>query len=302
MAEPHSFRFGAYEALSVPAGTFRLDGGAMFGVVPKVLWSRERAADEKNRIELATRCLLLRGHGRTILVDGGIGDKDDARFREIYGVERRTSVADVLRDVLKLDPASVTDVVATHLHFDHAGGLTRRGASGVELAFPNANVYVQASHLRWAAAPPPKERASFIPDNVLPIAGSARLRALDGDETVAPGVGVSVKRGHTTGFQVIEVAGDGREKLVFLSDLVPTASHLKLPYVMGYDNLPVVTLEEKRELFERAARHGDTLFFEHDPRVVACRLRKADDAVSYAPVDALLERGSAGGQGEVGSP
>lgn len=292
MSRIERFRFGAYEAVAVPMGTFRLDGGAMFGVVPKTLWSREQPADEKNRIRLALRCLLLVGHGRTILVDGGIGDKhatspSPSKFGEIYAVEDAPSAADALKLRAGLDPDSVTDVIATHLHFDHAGGLTRRTAGGVELSFPNANVFVQASHLAWAQSPPPKERASFLPENVGPIADSPRLRLLSGPETVAPGVTVAVMAGHTTGFQVIEVRGDGAEKLVFLSDLVPTASHLKLPYVMGYDNQPIVTQEEKRLLFARAAANGDTLFFEHDPNVIACRLRAEADR--YAPVDVLSE-------------
>jgi glyoxylase-like metal-dependent hydrolase (beta-lactamase superfamily II) len=255
-----------------------------------VLWEKEQPADERNRIRLALRCLLLVGNGRTILVDGGIGDKhasarDGSKFGEIYAVEDAPCAADAIRARAKLDPASVTDVIATHLHFDHAGGLTRFAAGSVDLSFPNANVFVQASHLAWAQSPPPKERASFLPENVDPIASSSRLRLLSGPETVAPGVSVSVKQGHTTGFQIVEVRGDGGEKLVFLSDLVPTASHLKLPFVMGYDNQPIVTLEEKRALFALAARNGDTLFFEHDPRVVACRLRAEGDR--YAPVDVL---------------
>lgn len=295
MTLSRTFQVGGLRCHTLEGGMQRLDGGAMFGVVPKVLWNREQPADEKNRIRLALRCLLLVGHGRTILVDGGIGDKHasaaapPSKFGEIYAIEDAPSAAEALRLRAGLDPAAVTDVIATHLHFDHAGGLTRRAADGVDLSFPNANVFVQSAHMAWAQSPPPKERASFLPENVDPIAGSPRLRLLAGPETVAPGVTVAVKAGHTTGFQVIEVRGDGAEKLVFLSDLVPTASHLKLPYVMGYDNQPIVTQEEKRDLFARAARNGDTLFFEHDPSVIACRLSAEAGGERYAPIDVLRE-------------
>jgi glyoxylase-like metal-dependent hydrolase (beta-lactamase superfamily II) len=249
---------------SVLTGTFRLDGGAMFGSVPRALWASKAPPDAENRIELATRSLWLeeRGGGRRVLVDAGNGEVLGERERAMFAVGA-------------LDPsrwgvpaAAVTDVVLTHLHFDHAGGSVRRGASGAfEPAFPRARVHVQRENLDNARAPTERERASYLRQVVEPIE-RADLRLHEGDGEVLPAVRALVVHGHTRGLQAL-VIGSGRGAVAYPSDLIPTASHLHLPWIMGYDRCAETTLEEKRRFLERAAAERWIVVFEHDPAIAA---------------------------------
>ena len=253
-----------YQIDLVEAGRLRLDGGAMFGIVPRPLWERRIAPDDRNRIPLAMRCLLLRGHGRVVLVDTGLGHKTDAKFDDIYGVDRGHSTLEGSLAALGVAPDDVTDVVLTHLHFDHAGGATQRTDGGdLALTFPGATHHVQRAHWAWAHESP-RERASFLAENLDPLEASGQLALRDGDDAPFPGVSLHVVDGHTRGQQLVRVS-DGERSLLHAADLVPTAAHVPLLWVMAYDVEPLATIAEKERLLRRAADEGWTLVFEHDP-------------------------------------
>ena len=242
------------------AGSLWLDGGAMFGVVPRTLWSRRTVADERNRIQLAMRCLLIETPSATVLVDTGLGNKEDARFLDIYGVSNAgepTRLEDSLRD-LGVEPQQVDIVVSTHLHFDHAGGNTVRRPDGrIEPAFPNAMYAIQRGEWEYAQLDNERVQASYVADNFMPLEADGRIRWLDVErETIVPGVEVVRTPGHTPFHQSVLVA-----------DLVPTVAHLPLPWIMGYDVEPLTTLESKRHWIGRAVAEGWLLGFEHDPAV-----------------------------------
>lgn len=259
-----------YQIDTVDAGTVWLDGGAMFGIVPRTLWERRIAPDDRNRIPLATRCLLLRGHGRTILVDTGCGDKGDERFNEIYGIDPTAPTLTDALAALGVTPADVSDVVLTHLHFDHVGGATRREGDELVLTFPNATHHVQRSHWDWAAESP-REGASFLAENLDPLAASGQLALVDGDMLGLTNLAVHVVNGHTRGQQLVRVT-DGEHSLLFAGDLVPTAAHVPDLWIMAYDVEPLATLREKREILGRAAAGGWTLVFEHDAETASARV------------------------------
>lgn len=247
---------------------FRLDGGAMFGVVPKTLWSRTFPADEHNRIGLVCRVLLLEGDGRVVLVDGGMGESWSAREREIYGLEDGFGLDAALATVGRT-PAEVTDVVLTHLHFDHAGGITRADGS---LRFPQATHHLQAAHLAWARNPTPKDAGSFRPHTLAGIA-TARLRLLEGPGEVLPGIEATLSSAHTEALQVLTITTPSGP-VVFAADLVPTRAHVHAPWIMAYDNHPIGMLVEKSALFDRLAATKARLVLEHDPEVEAVTLRR----------------------------
>jgi len=252
------------------AGSLWLDGGAMFGVVPKTLWSRRTPADERNRIQLAMRCLLIETPSATVLVDTGLGNKDDARFHDIYGVSNEgdpTLLETSLRE-LGVAPEQVDIVVNTHLHFDHAGGNTVRRPDGrIEPAFPNAVYAIQRGEWDYARLDNERVQASYVAANFMPLEADGRIRWLDGErETVVPGIEVIRTPGHTPYHQsVLITVGDRR--LFYLADLVPTVAHLPLPWIMGYDVEPLTTLESKRRLIGQAVAEEWLLGFEHDPSV-----------------------------------
>ena len=266
---------GGYRLDPVHAGVLGLDGGAMFGIVPKALWARKSPADDRNRIPLAMRCLLLRGHGRTVLIDDGLGDKYDDKFAGIFAVDR--SEHDLLPSLAALGvaPEDVTDVVLTHLHFDHCGGSTRRGEDGaLTTTFPNATYHVQRRHWAWAHESP-REGASFLTENLEPLAASGQLQLLDPGDAPLPGMELLVVDGHTRGQHLPLLLGDGGP-LLFAADLVPTAAHVPLLWIMAYDVAPLDTLTEKERILGRAAEEGWTLFFEHDPSTATARVERTD--------------------------
>ena len=260
---------------ALSTGRFRLDGGAMFGNVPKVLWSRKHAADDKNRIELELRVLLAEGHGRRVLVDTGTGNQWDAKEQAIFDVAAgdEPGVCSALR-AAGVDPADITDVVITHLHFDHAGGVTRHGSDGPVLTFPKARHHVQRTNMETASAPNEREKASYLVRTVGPLSG-ADLHLVDGGEEILPGVFVEPSDGHTTGLQTVRVgAGDGA--VVFVADMFPTAAHVPPAWTMGYDLCPRTLMKEKRAILERAVRSGWALVLEHDPFRDAVRVMEKD--------------------------
>jgi glyoxylase-like metal-dependent hydrolase (beta-lactamase superfamily II) len=263
-------RFGSYEVFAVEADAFRLDGGAMFGVVPRTLWEKTNAPDEKNRVRMTTRVMVIRGGGRLAIVDTGIGDKEGAKFREIYAMEQGGGVVSALA-ARGIAPEDVTDVIPSHLHFDHAGGGTRRDGDRVVPTFPRATYHIQRTQLAQARHPNDRDRASFFPENFEPLAREGVLREYDPDAEILPGVFARVTNGHTPGHQMIEVDA-GETCAVFIGETAPFTSHLPVPYVMGYDLLPVVTMEEKKRWFPSWAERGAVLVFDHDAFTAAARI------------------------------
>lgn len=262
-----------YQIDAVDAGRLRLDGGAMFGIVPRPLWERHIVPDEANRIPLAMRCLLVRGHGRTILVDTGLGHKADARFEAIYGVDHAHSTLVGSLAALRVAPGDVTDVILTHLHFDHGGGATVRHADGrLGLTFPDARHHVQRRHWEWAHTSV-REAASFLSENLDPLEASGRLVLSDGDASLFPGVSFVVVDGHTQAQQLPLIAGEDGA-LLFAADLVPTAAHVPLLWIMAYDVEPLATVREKEAVLGRAAAEGWWIVFEHDTETACARIAR----------------------------
>jgi len=271
-------RVGRYEIASVVDAWFALDGGAVFGVVPRPLWERKIAPDSRNRIRLACRCLVAvdRDAGRVVLVDDGIGDKWDAKRADIYAIDRSEGGLDAGLARLGLGRHAVTDVVLTHLQFDHAGGTTRRGEGGrLELSFPRATHHVQRRSWQLAHAPSEKDARSFRAEDFELLHSSNQLHLVEGDARLFPDVEIIASEGHTPGQQLPRFHGDGTH-VTFCGDVIPTHAHLRPSWVMAYDALPVTTYEEKKVLMAEALEDDGVLVFEHDPLMAACRLREED--------------------------
>ena len=276
---------GRYTVHQVREGSIALDGGAMFGVVPRPLWERALAPDARNRVELALRCMLVVDGDRRILVDDGAGTRWDGKHRDMYGVGEASQLdAELSRAGVSRD--DVTDVVLTHLHFDHAGGTTRLEAGEPRLSFPNATYHLQRRHWKWAHQPSDKDRGSFRAQDFALLENSGRLHLLEGDTELYPGVHLFVSEGHTVGLQLVRVEGEA-STLVFCGDLVPTTAHLRPSWVMAYDLYPVTIIEEKRQLLAQAVEDGWTLFMEHDPKVAACTVK--DDGAGNVVVDRVVD-------------
>ncbi len=272
-------KLGAFEIYPVTDGRFRLDGGAMFGVVPKVLWEKCCAADELNRVPLSLTCLLIRAHGKNILVDTGLGSKEDGKFQRMFAVDRTPALLDSLKR-LGLGREDIHMVINTHLHFDHAGGNTMREADGtITPTFPKARYVTQQGEFEDAARANERTKASYRRDNFTPIAHVNQWEFLQGDTELLPGITAIVTTGHTRYHQGVKIESEGKVAF-FLGDLIPTVSHLPLPYIMGYDLFPVQTLETKRWVLDRAFEEKWLLLFEHDPLIQAGVVRK-DQAGRY---------------------
>ncbi len=276
-------RFGRFNVTAVEAGRFGLDGGAMFGVVPKPLWSRGTQADESNRIDLATRLMVVEDTTATgkrrILVDTGIGDKFPEKQKSQFKI---TQPAGGVREALTtagVDPDSITDVILTHLHFDHAGGATSERDGTYEATFPNATYHLQRRAWKWAEHPTERDSGSFRPADFQALAANGQLHLFDGPQELFPGVSLMVSEGHTVAQQLVLLDGDDDGKLLYCADVMPTRAHLKLAWVMGYDLYPLTTLEEKRMILAQGLEEDWTIFFEHDPTLTACKLAEKDGNV-----------------------
>jgi glyoxylase-like metal-dependent hydrolase (beta-lactamase superfamily II) len=245
-------------------GNFRLDGGAMHGVVPKTIWSKLASCDDLNRVEYSTRCLLVETAGRRVLIETGNGDKFSPKLKDIYGIDHDRAIGDALREV-GLEPEAIDFVVMSHLHFDHSGGTTRQGAAGaLEPVFRRARHVVQAREWQDATHPHERNRASYLAENILPMKDSGLLEIVDGETEIAPGVRVIPTPGHTAGHQSVLLGQLGGPRAIFLGDVVPTAVHTRLPFVMGYDLDPARTVETKRAIFERAIAEDWLVLWGHD--------------------------------------
>jgi len=264
-------KIGPYNLHAIETGEFALDGGAMFGIIPKVLWEKKIPADEKNRITLRLRALLISGDGKNILVDDGIGTKDDDKFANIYKVDHSRFTLESSLSKYNLTCGDITDVILTHFHFDHAGGSTKLDKSGkIVPAFPNATYHIQRRNLEWAKDPSEKDHASFTRANFEPLIEAGILRELDGPCTLFPGIEIVVVEGHTEAQQLVKIS-DGKTTLLYCGDLIPTSAHVPTPWIMGYDNHPITTLSEKKNILEKAVSEKWILFFEHCPIMAACR-------------------------------
>lgn len=269
-----STEVGGIRIHALEAGRQWLDGGAMFGVVPRPLWAKRIAPDERNRIPLALRCLLIEAPQALVLVDTGVGNKENDKFKSIYGIDNDgdpTRLEDAIR-AAGFQPDDIDIVVSTHLHFDHAGGNTRRRSVGdIVPSFPDAEYVVQEGEFRFAHRANERVRASYLPDNYEPIEEAGLWRFVDGEAEITEGVRVIPTPGHTPFHQSVLIE-DAGETGCFLADVCPTTAHLSLPWIMGYDLEPMVTLESKRSLWEQAFRDDWLLIFEHDPVVPWGRL------------------------------
>jgi len=254
---------------------FRLDGGAMFGIIPRRLWEKTCPPDESNRIRLGINILLIKAGGLNILVETGIGDKGDELFNSIYAIERRGAITEVLKPC-GVTPEDVSIVINTHLHFDHAGGNTMRDRDGtLRPAFPNARYIVQRGALREAMEPNERTRGSYREEDFMPLAERGLFELIEGASEIVKGVEVVPVSGHTGNIQLVKVSSGG-ETALFLSDIIPTASHLRPAAVAGYDLYPLTTLEVKLRLVERAEEERWLLIFGHDPEILAGYLFSGD--------------------------
>lgn len=253
---------------AIACGNFKLDGGAMFGVVPKLLWEKTNPADANNRIEMCCRSLLVEEGNRLILIDTGMGNKQSEKFFSHYDRWGEDNLDQSLRQK-GFHRDDITDVFLTHLHFDHCGGAVIRNGNGILVpAFKNAVFWSHENHWKWATQPNPREKASFLPENILPIEESGRLKLLKGEgfllENTPLGFDIILVNGHTEK-QMLPVIKYQGKTLVYAADLIPTVGHLPIPYVMGYDTRPLMTMEEKSHFLNLAYDQDFLLFLEHDP-------------------------------------
>jgi glyoxylase-like metal-dependent hydrolase (beta-lactamase superfamily II) len=268
---------GKYKLKIITSGYFGLDGGAMFGVVPKPLWQKTNPSDERNRIRLSATHLILESSSRKIIIDTGMGNKMDDKFRNIYDIDDTHSMDKGLSKIgLKRD--DITDVFLTHLHFDHAGGSTVIENNKNVPAFPHAKYYVQKNQYDWAVNPSDKDKASYIRDNYVPLLNEGVLNFINSDEQFDDEIQFIETNGHTFAQQLIKLS-DSSNTILFCADLIPTSSHISLPYIMGYDLQPMETLNEKSKILPKALEENWKLFFGHDPEIAFCSIINTEKGI-----------------------
>jgi glyoxylase-like metal-dependent hydrolase (beta-lactamase superfamily II) len=249
---------------TIHTGFFKLDGGAMFGVVPKSLWQKTNPPDERNLCTWAMRCLLIEDGSKLILIDNGIGDKQDPKFMGHYYLHGNDSLHKSIHHA-GFSPDDITDVFLTHLHFDHCGGSVKLENGKPTLTFKNATYWSNADHWAWATVPNPREKASFLKENILPIQESGHLKFTDPEQpSPFPQFDIFYTSGHTEKMMVPMIRHKGRT-ICFVADLLPSSSHIPLPYIMAYDTRPLLSMEEKEKFLKMASDSNYILFFEHDP-------------------------------------
>ena len=265
-------KIGKYTLHIINSGYFGLDGGAMFGIIPKPLWQKTNPPDEANRIKLATRNLLLTDGKRKILIDTGNGNKWDEKSKNIYGFDFTNSLEGSLNN-LNLTPSDITDVILTHLHFDHTGGSTKIENDKLIPAFPIAKYYVQKENYEWAMNPSERDKGSYLKDSFEPLMKEGVLNFIEDQEKFDDEIEFVIINGHTFAQQLIKIS-DSSNTILYCADLFPTTSHIPLPYVMGYDLQPLVTVEEKKKVLAKAIEESWKIFFEHDPETALASVEK----------------------------
>jgi glyoxylase-like metal-dependent hydrolase (beta-lactamase superfamily II) len=268
-------KIGKYNLSAIETGYFALDGGAMFGVIPKTIWEKTNPADLRNRVKLTARCLMLSGEKRNILIDTGCGSKWDEKARYIYDFNFELFNLEKCLIDSKIKPDDITDVILTHLHFDHTGGSTKYYNGKLVPAFPNANYYVQKTNFEWAKNPCEKDRASFIKENYTPLYENGILKFIDGDFNFDEELEIINLNGHTFGQQLVKIS-DSSQTLLFNGDLFPYTAHIHIPSLPGYDLQPLITMEEKKKILNRAVEEEWKLFFEHDPDTVIATVKNTE--------------------------
>jgi len=276
-------RLGDIEILHIHSGNFYLDGGAMFGVVPKPLWEKKSPPDSRNRIRLAANSLLVRTANKNILIETGNGTKWTPKLRDIYAIDEGDPLTQNLATA-GVSPSQVDLVINTHLHFDHAGGNTKLLDDHAVPTFPNAQYIVQADEFAHAANPTERDRASYFENNFLPMRQSGQWKLISGDTEILPGISVVRIPGHNASIQAVKLTGGGRT-VFFVADLFPTRHHLPLAWIMAYDLYPLQTLETKRKWMRTIVADGWIVVFGHDPDVPAATLYERENKVAFEPVD-----------------
>ena len=270
-------KIGKYNLKIITSGYFKLDGGAMFGIIPKPLWQRTNPPDESNRIKLATRHLLLESDSKKIIIDTGMGNKWGNKLKEIYAVDESRSMEKALGEI-GLKHEDITDVILTHLHFDHTGGSTNYENEKLIPAFPNAKYHVQKQNFDWASNPSDRDKGSYLRENFIPLAKEGVLNYTNGNEKFDDEIEFIVINGHTFGQQMVKIS-DSSNTILFCGDLLPFTSHIPLPYIMGYDLQPLITLKEKKEILPKTANENWKIFFEHDPETAFVSVEKTERGI-----------------------
>lgn len=278
---------------SINTGNFKLDGGAMFGVVPKVIWNKQNPADENNLCNWSMRCMLVEQGNRLILIDNGLGDKQDEKFFGHYYLNGEDTLEKSLA-AHGFTKDDITDVILTHLHFDHCGGSIVREGDKLVPAFKHATFWSNERHWKWATQPNARERASFLKENILPIAESGQLKMIPVVEKGTtsfddvPGISIRYAFGHTDAMMLPQMEVEGKT-VVYMADLLPSPVHIPLPFVMAYDMFPLITLEEKKVFLEEALEKDYLLFFEHDPVIEMCSLQHTEKGIRPAKTGKLID-------------
>lgn len=272
-------KIGKYELIPIETGSFGLDGGAMFGIIPKPLWQMSNPPDELNRVTLNARCLLLMSNSKKILIDTGIGQQWDEKFNRIYNVEYTSNTLDNSLQNVGIRTDEITDVLLTHLHFDHTGGSTKLVDGKWIPAFPNAKYYVQKKHFDWSLNPSDRDKGSFISNRFIPLHEEGVLSFIEGEEFFDDEIQFLLINGHTFYQQMVKIS-DASKTVLYCGDLFPFTSHIPIPYVMGYDLQPLVTVEEKKKYLSKAVEEEWTLFHEHDPFSVASKIQSNEKGFS----------------------
>lgn len=276
-------KLGEIEIFSLVENRFKIDGGAMFGVVPKTIWEKLVHCDEKNRVDLDVNLLLVKTKDKNILIDTGIGDALTDRMRKIYGMEKKSNLSEGLA-MFGMKPEDIDVVVLTHLHLDHAGGVVRFNEKGEKVpAFPNAKHIVQSQEWNDALVPDERTLVTYFPENCFVLEETKLVETVDGEEEIEPGIKVIHTGGHTRGHQAILI-DTGNDKILCPGDILPTQNHLKIPYVTSADTYPMDTMKVKKEFLERCLNDGWSVAFDHDTEMKLAKLRKIDDKVEILKV------------------
>ncbi len=273
-------KINRYQLIPLETCSFKLDGGAMFGVVPKVFWEKTNPPDENNRIVLHARCLLLNSPERKILIDTGVGTNWSEKFSSIYCIDNSLFSMEKSLSQNDIHPEEITDVIITHLHFDHTGGATKLIDGKWQPSFPNATYYIQRKQYEWAMNPSLRDKASYFNERYQPLVDKNMVVFTEGNQKLTEGIELIVINGHTFAQQLVKIY-DSDTTLLYCADLLPFTSHIPLPYIMGYDLQPLVTLNEKIDVLNKAVEENWILFFEHDPFTTTATLERNEKGIIF---------------------